>query len=156
MTEQASEQKLLFDRYRRPCSEAERESLRDYENIKLFMDVVFNALERVDIEFCDFAPQVFIDTYTGEIGIGFNQISILTKTGRLSEAKARKAFKDWEHHNYVFACSEYISCMVPGYMSMSVPDLHTAAIYGGIFAAAIVKKTPVIFPECPECAAEAE
>ena len=42
------------------------------------------------------------------------------------------------------SCSEYISCMVPGYMSMSVPDLHTAAIYGGIFAAAIVKKTPVI------------
>ena len=156
MTEQDQEQNLLFDRYRRPCSEAERESLRDYENIKLFLDVVTNALESVDLDFGDFAPQVLIDTHTGEIGIGFNQISILTKTGRLSEAKARKAFQDWEHHNYVFACSEYISCMIPGYMSLSVSDLHTAAIFGGVFAAAIIKKAPVTFPECPDCAAEAE
>ena len=58
------------------------------------MDVVFNALERVDIEFCDFAPQVFIDTYTtGEIGIGFNQISILTKTGRLKEQKLARLLR---------------------------------------------------------------
>ena len=40
-------------------------------------------------------------------------------------------------------------------MSVSVPDLHTAAIYGGIFAAAIVKKTRS-FSLVPECAAEAE
>ena len=36
MTEQHQEQNLLFERYRRPCSDAERESLRDYENVKLF------------------------------------------------------------------------------------------------------------------------
>jgi len=156
MTEQDQEQNLLFDRYRRPCSDAERESLRDYENIKLFLDVVTNALESVDLDFGDFAPQVLIDTHTGEIGIGFNQISILTKTGKLSEAKARKAFRDCGHHNYVFACSEYITCMVPGYISLSVSDLHTAAIFGGVFAGAIIKKDPITFPECPDCAAEAE
>ena len=156
MTEQASEQQLLFDRYRKPCSEAERESVRDYENIRLFIDVVSNALESVDLDFDDLAPRVLVDTRTGQIGIGFNQISILTKTGRVSQAKARKAFQDWEHHNYVFACSDYISCMIPGYMSLSVSDLHTAAIFGGVFAAAIIKKAPVTFPECPHCAAEAE
>lgn len=156
MTEQASEQTLLFDRYRRPCSEAEHESLRDYENIKLFIDVFSNALESVDFDFADLAPQVLIDTETGEIGIGFNQISVLTKAGNFSVAKARKAFQDWEHHNYVFACSEYISCMIPGYMSLRIPDVHTAAIFGGIFAAAAIKKAPVTFPECSDCAAEAD
>jgi hypothetical protein len=156
MTESASEQQLLFERYRKPCSEAERESLRDYENIKLFIDVFSNALESVDLDFADLAPNVLIDTYTGEIGIGFNQISVLTKAGNFSEAKARKAFREWHHHNYVFACSEYISCMIPGYMSLSISDLHEAAIFGGVFAAAAIKKAPVTFPECPDCAAEAE
>ncbi len=156
MTESASEQTLLFDRYRRPCSQAERDSLRDYENIKLFVDVFSNALESVDLDFADLAPQVLIDTETGEIGIGFNQISVLTKAGNFSVAKARKAFQDWQHHNYVFACSQYISCMIPGYMSLSISDLHTAAIFGGVFAAAAIKKAPVTFPECADCAAEAE
>tara|TARA_Y100000004_G_scaffold55382_1_gene61655 strand:- start:461 stop:946 length:486 start_codon:yes stop_codon:yes gene_type:complete len=156
MTEQHQEQNLLFERYRRPCSEAEHDSISDYENIKLFVDVLSNALESVDLDFGDLAPKVLIDTHTGEIGIGFNQISILTKAGNISEAKCRKTFRDWGHHNYVFACSEYISCMIPGYMSLSVTDLHTAAIFAGIFAAAAIKKAPVTFPECPDCAAEAE
>ena len=156
MTESASEQQLLFERYRRPCSEAEHDSIGDYQNIKLFMEVLSNSIESVDLDFADFAPKVLIDTHTGEIGIGFNQISVLTKAGNFSEAKARKAFRDWHHHNYVFACSEYISCMIPGYMSLSISDLQTAAIFGGVFAAAIIKKAPVTFPECPDCAAEAE
>ena len=156
MTKQQTEPRLLFDRYRKPCSEAERESLLDYQNIELFIEVFKNALESVDLDFEDFAPQVLIDTETGEIGFGFNQISILTKTGSFSKAKARKVFDEWGHHNYVFACSEYISCMIPGHMSLSVTDLHTAAIFGGVFAAAAIKKAPVIFPECPHCAAEAE
>ena len=156
MTESASEQKLLFDRYRKPCSQAEHDSIGDYENIKLFMNVLSNSVESVDIDFADFAPKVLIDTYTGEIGIAFNQISVLTKAGNFSEAKARKAFREWHHHNYVFACSEYISCMIPGYLSLSISNPQTAAVFGGVFAAAIIKKTPVTFPECPDCAAEAE
>lgn len=156
MTESASDQQLLFERYRRPCSEAEHDSIGDYENIKLFMEVLSNSIESVDLNLTDFALKVLIDIHTGEIGIGFNQISILTKAGNFSEAKARKAFREWHHHNYVFACSEYISCMIPGYMSLSISDLQSAAVLGGVFAAAIIKKAPVTFRECPHCAAEAE
>ena len=156
MTESASEQQLLFERYRRPCSEAEHDSIADYQNIKLFMEVLSNSIESVGLDFADFAPKVLIDIQTGEIGIGFNQISILTKAGNLSQAKARKAFQACHHHNFVFACSDYISCMVPGYMSLRISDSQDAAIFGGIFAAAIIKKAPVTFPECSDCAAEAE
>ena len=156
MTESASEQQLLFERYRKPCSEAEHDSIGDYPNIKLFMEVLSNSIEHVDLDFADFAPKVLIDTHTGQIGIGFNQISVLTKAGNFSVAKARKAFEEWHHHNYVFACSEYISCMIPGYMSLRISDLQTAAVFGGVFAASIIKKTPVTFPECADCAAEAE
>ena len=156
MTDPASEPQLLFERYRRACCEAERDSIDDYQNIKLFMDVLSSSIDHVGLNFADFAPKILIDTHTGEIGIGFNQISVLTKAGNFSEAKARKAFPEWGHHNYVFACSEYISCMIPGYMSLVISDLQTAAIFGGVFAAAIIKKAPIIFPECPDCAAEAE
>ena len=82
MTNQQKEPKLLFDRYRKPCSEAERNSLRDYQNVDLFIEVFKNAVESVDLDFEDFAPQVLIDTETGEIGFGFNQISIFNVHNR--------------------------------------------------------------------------
>lgn len=156
MTKQASDQNLLFDRYRPPCSKAESESIHDYEKVALFIDVLESALECNNYSFSDLSPQVLIDIDTKEIGLAFNQISVLTKAGNYSKAKARKAFQLCKHHNYVFVSNNYVSCMIPGYMSMEISDLNTAAVLGGIFAVAVIKKEPFHFPECPHCAAEAE
>lgn len=155
MTEQASEQHLLFDRYRRPCSEAERDSVHDYENIELFTDVLSNGLESINVSFDLLAPKVLIDVHTGEIGLAFNQIQILTETGRMSEAKFKRANDKIGHHNFVFVSNTSVSCMVPGYASLQLDSKNTAMI-AAVFLAGIVKKDPFVFPECSHCAAEAE
>lgn len=155
MTEQASEQNLLFDRYRRPCSEVERDSVHDYDNIELFTNVLSMGLESIDVSFDLLAPKVLIDVQTGEIGLAFNQVEILTKTGRMSEAKFRKVHRKVGHHNWVFVSNTSVSCMVPGYASLELDSENTALI-AAVFLAGIVKEDPFIFPECPHCAAEAE
>ena len=155
MTEQDQEQNLLFDRYRRPCSEAERDSVHDYENVALFTDILSNGLESINFSFDLLAPKVLIDVKTGEIGLAFNQLQILTKTGRMSEVKFKKANDRIGHHNWVFVSNTSVSCLVPGYASLQINRGNTATV-AAIFLAGIIKKDPFLFPECPDCAAEVE
>lgn len=156
MTEQDQEQNLLFERYRRPCSEAERDSVHDYDNIELFTDVLSMGLESIDVSFESLGPTVLIDVHTGEIGLAFNQVEILTKTGRMSEAKFRKVHRKVGHHNWVFVSNTSVSCMVPGYASLQLDSSKNTAMIAAVFLAGIVKKDPFVFPECSHCAAEAE
>ena len=152
---EASDDSLLFDRYRRPGSVSERDSVHDYDNVELFSDILGMALASVDLDIDDLGPRVMIDTYTGEIGIAFNQISIMTNTGRMSEAKFRKAHQKVGHHNWVFVSNSYVSCMVPGYASLRLDEKNTPVI-AAIFLAGIIKKDPFVFPGCEACAEDAE
>jgi hypothetical protein len=152
---ETSDDSLLFDRYRKPGSVAERDSVHDYDNVELFSDILGMALTSVGLDIEDLAPRVMIDTYTGEIGLAFTQVSLMTKSGFISSAKFKKAYEKFGHHNWVFVSNSYVSCMIPGYASLRLDEKNTPVI-AAIFLAGILKKDPFKFPECEACAEDAE
>lgn len=128
--------------------------MRDYQNVDAFLDVFEATLNIAGVELCSLFPKVMIDTESNEIGLLFFQAPMATKSGRFSKSKFYKACDLWGPDLYVFVSSSGVTQVVDSHVKLIFHKEHAAAVIGGMFAAAVITKQPIKFPECPNCSEE--